>query len=69
MKVAEVCRKHDISEPTFYAWKAKFGGTFTTDARGRLTLSPDPATLRASISFRAEFAGDARHRVASATVH
>jgi putative transposase len=26
MKVAEVCRKHDISEPTFYACKAKFGG-------------------------------------------
>jgi putative transposase len=26
MKVAEVCRKHGISEPTFYAWKAKFGG-------------------------------------------
>jgi hypothetical protein len=26
MKVAEVCRKHEISEPTFYACKAKFGG-------------------------------------------
>ena len=26
MKTAEVCRKHGISEPTFYAWKAKFGG-------------------------------------------
>jgi hypothetical protein len=22
----EVCRKHGISEPAFYAWKAKFGG-------------------------------------------
>ena len=44
-------------------------GTLTTDAQGRFTLSPDDATLRASISFRAEFAGDARHRLASATVH
>jgi hypothetical protein len=43
-------------------------GTVTTDVQGRFTLSPDAATLRASISFRAEFAGDARHRVASATV-
>src|ERR1700759_3903268 len=24
MKVAEVCRKHGIAEPTFYAWKAKY---------------------------------------------
>ena len=24
MKVAEVCRKQRVSEPTFYAWKAKF---------------------------------------------
>ena len=22
----DLCRKHGISEPTFYAWKAKFGG-------------------------------------------
>ena len=44
-------------------------GTLTTDAQGRFTLSPDDATLRASISFRAEFVGDARHRLASATVH
>ncbi len=44
-------------------------GTLTTDAQGRFALSPDDATLRASISFRAEFVGDARHRLASATVH
>jgi putative transposase len=26
LRTAEVCRKHGISEATFYAWKAKFGG-------------------------------------------
>lgn len=26
MKVAEACRKHGISEATYYNWKAKFGG-------------------------------------------
>jgi putative transposase len=33
MRVAEVCRKHGISEPTFYSWKAKFGGVSISDAK------------------------------------
>ncbi len=27
LSTAEVCRKHGISAATFYAWKAKLGGT------------------------------------------
>ena len=26
MKVSEICRKHGISEATFYNWKSKYGG-------------------------------------------
>ena len=26
MKVQEVLRKYGISEPTYYSWKAKYGG-------------------------------------------
>ncbi|MQW60967.1 transposase, partial [Sinorhizobium meliloti] len=26
VKVADLCRKHGISEATFYNWKAKYGG-------------------------------------------
>jgi putative transposase len=33
MKVSDLCRKHGISKPTFYAWKAKFGGMSVPDAR------------------------------------
>lgn len=26
LNVSELCRKHVISEPTYYNWKAKYGG-------------------------------------------
>jgi putative transposase len=29
-KTVEVCRKHGISDATFYKWKAKYGGRFPT---------------------------------------
>ena len=32
-KVAELCRKHGISEATYYNWKAKFGGMTVSDAQ------------------------------------
>ncbi len=33
MKVADLCWKHGISEATFYAWKAKYGGPEVSEAR------------------------------------
>jgi putative transposase len=29
---AEVCRRHGISEQTFYRWKSKYGGVGPSDA-------------------------------------
>ena len=29
----EVCRRHGISDATFYKWKAKYGGMDVSDAR------------------------------------
>lgn len=46
MKVAEVCRTYGISEPTFYAWKAKFGGMSVPDARRLKLLEEENARLK-----------------------
>jgi putative transposase len=43
---AEVCRKHGISEPTFYAWKAKFGGMSISDAKRLRLLEGENAKLK-----------------------
>ena len=46
MKVADLCRKHGISEPTFYAWKSKFGGMSVRDARRLKQLEEENARLK-----------------------
>ena len=33
MKVAEICRKHGISDATHYKWKSKYGGMEASDLR------------------------------------
>jgi len=33
MPIKELCRKHGFSEPSYYAWKAKFGGMKVSDAQ------------------------------------
>ncbi len=32
-KIADLCRKHGISDATYYNWKAKFGGMTVSDAQ------------------------------------
>ena len=46
MKVAELCRRHGISQPTFYAWKAKFGGMDVSDARKLRALEEENGKLK-----------------------
>ena len=46
LRVAEVCRTHGISEPTFYAWKTKFGGMSVSDARRLKQLEAENAKLK-----------------------
>ncbi|MCK5779119.1 MAG: transposase [Rhodospirillales bacterium] len=46
MKTADVCRKHGISEGTFYKYKAKFGGMEVSDARRLRALEDENAKLK-----------------------
>lgn len=45
-KTADVCRKHGISDATFYKWKAKFGGLEVSDARRLRQLEEENAQLK-----------------------
>ena len=33
MKVADICRKHGISDATYYNWKSKYGGMESSDLK------------------------------------
>ena len=46
MPTVEVCRRHGISDATFYNWKAKFGGLEVSDARRLRQLEDENARLK-----------------------
>ena len=43
---AEVCRRHGISEQTFYRWKAKCSGIAVSDAQKLKTLEDENRRLK-----------------------
>ena len=45
-KVADLCRKHGVSEATFYNWKAKYGGMDLSDARRLKAFEDENAKLK-----------------------
>ena len=46
MPVKELCRKHGFSEPSYYAWRSKFGGMDVSDARRLKSLETENARLK-----------------------
>ena len=44
--VADLCRKHGLSSPTFYKWKAKYGGMDVSEARRLKSLEDENAKLK-----------------------
>ena len=45
-KCGDLCRKHGMSEGTFYAWKSKFGGMTVSDAKRLKALEDENSKLK-----------------------
>jgi putative transposase len=44
--VAELCRKHGVSDASIYKWKAKFGGMEVSEAKRLKQLEDENARLK-----------------------
>ena len=45
-KTADICRKHGISDATFYKWKARYGGLEVSDAKRLRALEDENGRLK-----------------------
>ena len=43
---AELCRKHGISDATFYKWRSRYGGMQASDAKRLRALEDENAKLK-----------------------
>ena len=46
LAAAEVCRKHGVSDATFYKWRSKFGGMDVSDARKLKSIEDENRKLK-----------------------
>ena len=46
VQIREVCRRHNITEQTFFRWRNKFGGMDVSDARRLKVLEGENAKLK-----------------------
>jgi putative transposase len=46
LSAAELCRKHGISDATFYNWRSKFGGMEVSEAKRLKQLEDENAKLK-----------------------
>jgi len=50
MKVSELCRKHGMSDATFYKWKSKFGGMDVSEAKRLKSLEHENTELKKMVA-------------------
>jgi putative transposase len=51
-KTADLCRKHGISEATFYNWKSKYGGLEVSEAKRLKVLEGENAKLKNNAALK-----------------
>ncbi len=51
--VPDLCRKHGISDATFYKWRAKYGGLEVSDAKKLRQLEDENRRLKQMVADQA----------------
>ena len=52
-KVSELCRRHGISEATFYSWRSKYGGLEISEMRRLRQLEEENRRLKSIVADQA----------------
>ena len=52
-KVAELCRRHGISDATFYTWRSKYGGLEISEMRRLRQLEEENRRLKSIVADQA----------------
>jgi putative transposase len=52
-KVTELCRRHGISDATFYTWRSKYGGLEVSEIRRLRQLEEENRRLKAIVANQA----------------
>jgi putative transposase len=53
LNVLDLCRKHGISDATFYKWRAKYGGLEVSDAKKLRQLEEENRRLKQMVAEQA----------------
>ena len=53
IKILDLCRKHGISDATYYNWKAKYGGMTVSDAKKLKAYEDENRRLKGIVADQA----------------
>lgn len=53
INIEELCRKHGVAKPTYYSWKAKFGGMMVSEVQKLRALEAENSRLKRLVADQA----------------